>query len=331
MARRDWITLVHRYSARYNVDPEAALAVAQMEGLSGRVGDQGTSFGPFQLHVGGALPRGKGRAWAESPAGIEYAIRQMAKVAGGLRGEAAVRAIVSRFERPANPGKEIAGALARLGSGGGGITSLAGGASDTVGGGLGGNPVASPVPAFTQQDAAMEGLKALSEGTYDPEKGLAALQRAAEATAAAQVQNIKRQNIGSLALPVFASGPKANNIERRAAALVQRYQGTPYVWGGTTPKGFDCSGLLQFVWKQLGVAIPRTTYDQFTAGHKVKGALRPGDAVFFKGSDSKNGLPGHVGMYIGNGRFIEAPHTGSVVHISKLKGRTDYMGARRYA
>src|SRR5262249_35587404 len=107
--------------------------------------------------------------------------------------------------------------------------------------------------------------------------------------------------------------------------------GTPYKWGGAAPGGFDCSGLLQYIWGKLGVNISRTTYTQWGEGQAIgKGQLRPGDAVFFKGADSKNGLPGHVGMYIGGGRFIEAPHTGSTVHISKLAGRSDYMGARRY-
>lgn len=121
-----------------------------------------------------------------------------------------------------------------------------------------------------------------------------------------------------------------------AVKAAEAYVGTPYVWGGASPKGFDCSGLLQYVWGKQGVTIPRTTYDQFQTGKPVSQAqLRAGDAVFFKGSDSKtvNGqvLPGHVGMYIGNGKFVEAPHTGASVEISNLAGRTDYMGARRYA
>lgn len=132
-------------------------------------------------------------------------------------------------------------------------------------------------------------------------------------------------------LPVFSQGG-GSPVAKQAVALAERYQGTPYVWGGSKPGGFDCSGLLQYVWAQKGVKIPRTTYEQFKKGQPVvQGNLRPGDAVFFKGSDSKGGLPGHVGMYVGNGRFIEAPHTGSVVRVSKLAGRSDFVGARRYA
>ena len=111
----------------------------------------------------------------------------------------------------------------------------------------------------------------------------------------------------------------------------RQYLGTPYVWGGSKPGGFDCSGLLQYVWGKAGVSIPRTTYQQFTTGVAVdKSQLQPGDAVFFTGSDPKGGLPGHVGIYIGGGKIIEAPHTGASVEVSSLAGRSDFVGARRY-
>jgi len=104
------------------VDPRAALAVAAQEGLGGGIGDQGTSFGPFQLHYGGAYPLGAPRgspqasqAWASSPAGINYALGQIAGVSRGLTGPAAIRNIVARFERPANPAGEIARATAAYG------------------------------------------------------------------------------------------------------------------------------------------------------------------------------------------------------------------------
>lgn len=117
-----------------------------------------------------------------------------------------------------------------------------------------------------------------------------------------------------------------------AVKTIEGFLGTPYVWGGESPKGFDCSGLLQYTWAQNGVQIPRTSQQQWQSGTAVsKGALRPGDAVFFVGSDGTSTAPGHVGMYIGDGKFVEAPHTGSTVHISTLAGRTDYVGARRYA
>jgi cell wall-associated NlpC family hydrolase len=100
--------------------------------------------------------------------------------------------------------------------------------------------------------------------------------------------------------------------------------GTPYVWGGAAPGGFDCSGLVMWAYAQVGVALPHSSYAQWGYGVPVSyDQLEPGDLVFF------NGL-GHVGMYIGGGQFIEAPHTGAFVQISSLSSRLgDYVGARR--
>ena len=110
-------TLVRSLRNYPNLDPQAVMAIASQEGLSGGVGDQGTSFGPFQMHAGGALPArvwAKGaryaQKWAWSAAGINYALRRIEAVAGGLQGQAAIAAISRGFERPANPAKEIAGA-----------------------------------------------------------------------------------------------------------------------------------------------------------------------------------------------------------------------------
>lgn len=105
-----WSQWVYQIAPRYGVDPAAADAISRSTEWPGRggVGDAGTSYGPFQLHVGGALPRGRGRKWAESRAGVDYAIRQMAAHgARGLRGQAAIRAISANFERPADVAREV--------------------------------------------------------------------------------------------------------------------------------------------------------------------------------------------------------------------------------
>lgn len=118
MASAGQIALITKLALARGLDPQAILSVARQEGLSGGIGDAGTSFGPFQLHVGGAFPsgiQGNRQAWAWSPAGISYALNRIQSVASGLRGGAAVNAIVRRFERPANPNAEVAGALASLG------------------------------------------------------------------------------------------------------------------------------------------------------------------------------------------------------------------------
>lgn len=107
----------------------------------------------------------------------------------------------------------------------------------------------------------------------------------------------------------------------------KKFLGTQYVWGGTSPSGFDCSGLVQYAAAQNGISVPRTTYEQIKVGKAVdKNNLQPGDFVFF-GTASD---PHHVGMYIGNGQYIHAPKTGDVVKISDLSGRSDYLTARRY-
>jgi hypothetical protein len=129
----DSIQYIIRQARRRNLDPNAVLAVARQEGLGGGVGDQGTSFGPWQLHAGGALPAGirNPQQWAWSPAGINYALDRIAGVAAGKRGQAAVQAIVTGFERPANPGREIAGASRAYGRAAGAGRPLAGSAFDT--------------------------------------------------------------------------------------------------------------------------------------------------------------------------------------------------------
>lgn len=107
--------------------------------------------------------------------------------------------------------------------------------------------------------------------------------------------------------------------------IALKYLGVPYVWGGTTPSGFDCSGFVQYVYREAGINISRTTYTQIAEGYPVSD-LQPGDLVFF-GSYSD---PYHVGMYIGNGQYVHSPTTGDVVKVASLQYRSDYCGARRY-
>jgi cell wall-associated NlpC family hydrolase len=112
------------------------------------------------------------------------------------------------------------------------------------------------------------------------------------------------------------------------ATIALQYLGIPYVWGGASPRGFDCSGLVQYVFAQVGIQLPHYTVAQWNYPGAVpvrKNQLQPGDLVFFNGLD-------HVGIYIGYGDFIDAPHTGANVQIDSLSEgwfASTYDGARR--
>lgn len=116
----------------------------------------------------------------------------------------------------------------------------------------------------------------------------------------------------------------------RILATAQKYIGAPYVFGGTSPSGFDCSGLVYYVLAELGYPAPRTAASQYGMGSYVDGYdLRPGDLVFFANTYT-SGIS-HVGIYAGGGSFLHAPNEGSSVSYSSLSGywAEHYAGARR--
>lgn len=104
-----------------------------------------------------------------------------------------------------------------------------------------------------------------------------------------------------------------------------KYLGVPYVWGGTTPSGFDCSGLVQYVFAMNGITLPRTTTQQEFSGTVISiSQLQAGDLVFFGARGSTH----HVGIYIGGGQFVHAPQTGDVVKITSISAYTPDFGVR---
>lgn len=131
---------------------------------------------------------------------------------------------------------------------------------------------------------------------------------------------------GALAVDGTGSASTAAGIALKTA---RQQLGVPYLWGGESVRGFDCSGLAQFCYARAGVSLPRTSQTQWKAGPQVTGGLLPGDLVFFVGSDGTATAPGHVGIYIGNGNMIDAPHTGAVVRVEAIASFGSYVGATR--
>ena len=160
-----------------------------------------------------------------------------------------------------------------------------------------------------------------------PKKEVAEIQKTAqekrEAAARAKAEAKSKEKSGSYVTPEASS---------KGAAIVneaRKYLGVKYVYGGSTPKGFDCSGLVQYVCKSVGISVNRNSASQFSNGKAVnKSDLQPGDLLFF----AKGGRINHVGIYAGNGQMIHAPRTGDVVKYESINSsyrKNGYVGARR--
>ena len=121
---------------------------------------------------------------------------------------------------------------------------------------------------------------------------------------------------------------RTSSIAKNLTLSALRFIGTPYVFGGTSGSGFDCSGFVQHVFALMGVHLPRTADAQYWAARSAGGGLRPGDLVFFETYESG---PSHVGIYIGSGRFVHASSSRGVM-ISALSDEywsAHYIGAKR--
>jgi cell wall-associated NlpC family hydrolase len=193
------------------------------------------------------------------------------------------------------------------------------------------------------------GLVALRAYVADPSLGLApgtqllvGLARAAHpavatssAAAILGLPQLAAAQASMSGVPSFVTGPTpdvpTNTLGGQAVALAYRFLGVPYVWAGASPSGFDCSGLTMYVYGRLGIKLGHYTGFQYYQGRRVaRDQLEPGDLVFFH--MSSGGVPGHEGMYVGNGSFIHAPRRGDVVKISSLFETSyalSYVGAVR--
>lgn len=122
-------------------------------------------------------------------------------------------------------------------------------------------------------------------------------------------------------MPPNRSNSAVRNVLRAAYSVI----GTPYVFGGTSPYGFDCSGFTQYAFARAGVSIPRLADSQFYSGRQISmSQLRPGDLIFFTTYEAG---ASHVGIYVGNGNFI---HAGTSTGVTVSSAFTGYWGARYY-
>ncbi len=126
------------------------------------------------------------------------------------------------------------------------------------------------------------------------------------------IRKAATSKVSALGQPLATSPGGDGGVGSRASAIAIRQIGTPYVWGGESKAGFDCSGLVQFAYAKLGIKLPRTAAQQGQSGRSVSYAnLKPGDLLVANSGD-------HVVMYAGNGQVVQAPHTGTNVGYAPL-------------
>lgn len=198
-------------------------------------------------------------------------------------------------------------------------------------------------PVKAKKDKASEKKPVLAKADKKPEKANKPKTAEAKKTVAQKNEkardnaSLKNKNDKKAVAAKDKTKPSDKNRETAASGTSsarttllnhgKKFIGTPYVWGGASPKGFDCSGLVHYLYQKQGVSIPRNSREQFSR-LPVASNPQPGDLVFFR----RNGTINHVGLYLGGGKMLHAPQTGSKVRIEDM-GRPNwkrrYAGARR--
>lgn len=304
-----------------------ATSWAESGGRLDAVGDNGQSFGPYQEYTGG---RGAGIAPAQRRdpvASTQRATREFMQYYNkGLRGgQLAVSA-----QRPANQPAYVAK-----------VNSYLDDARRVLGQSGGGLDTASPVTGQAQNES--PAVQNGQQGLVDSLESSIASRQPGESLFKTVMAGVLGSSLGAPATTQrdgvtanpAGNGP-AGEGEPGAVGAAKRYLGTPYSWGGGNPSGptkgiaqgantvgYDCSSLMQMAWSKMGVTLPRTTYGQIKVGQGIPadnpGAWKEGDLMFPS--------TGHVQMYIGNGKVIEAPRTGG--HVQIVPVRSHYIAVRR--
>ncbi len=261
------------------------------------------------------------------PATIASQLAQLSSAVDGAAGQLQAAAPSGRFAQVlAGVDAQLSDAMSGAGGpAGASAGATTGGGSTGSGSGVGGSapPGTLAASAGFLPTAALFATSTGGSGLTAAELGLGALPTL-EAASAAGMGGVGVGGVGMGGAGVGSAGPAAASSPISGNTVVAdavRYLGVPYQWGGTSPAtGFDCSGLVQHVFADLGVALPRTSQQQVQAGVAVPSLAQaqPGDLLFFEPGPSG---PGHVAIYVGNGQMLDAPHTGSSVRIEPVWGQ----------